>query len=390
MSSRGIRISVAAFALIASLAAVNQALAQIDLNESSGFVYTETNAANNGVLVFNRAADGTLSLAANVATGGLGGGVVSVGSQGTLALSQDRRWLFAANEGDNTISVMERTLGGLKAVGKVSSNGTLPVSITVSRNLVYVLNDGGTVNGSVRPANISGFFFDDDRGVLTPIPNSTRSLSAASPIVPAAGPDAAEIQFDNTGSFLYVTEVGGNLIDQYSIDFGGVPSEDEVQISFGSSPFAFAFDPRNNLLVSEVRESTQPSFVGAGAVTSYQLNREGDLNTISGSVPDSQTAPCWLAITGDGKYAYTVNTASSVISGYKIDSNGEISLLGNGVTAQTGRSPLDLAFTRNSRYLYVVSGAGALIGYRVQADGSLTPLNQVTAVPATSRGLVAQ
>jgi 6-phosphogluconolactonase len=390
MSNRRIRISVAAFALIASLAAVNQALAQIGLNESSGFVYTETNAANNGVLVFNRADDGTLSLAANVATGGLGGGVVSVGSQGALALSQHRRWLFVANEGDNTISVMERTLGGLKAVGKVSSNGTLPVSITVSRNLVYVLNDGGTVNGSVKPANISGFFFDDIRGVVIPIPNSTRSLSVASPIVPAAGPDAAEIQFDNTGSFLYVTEVGGNLIDKYSIDFGGVPSEDEVQVSFGSSPFAFAFDPRNNLLVSEVRESTQPSFVGAGAVTSYQLNREGDLNTISGSVPDSQTAPCWLAITGNGRYAYTVNTASSVISGYQVGFNGELSLLGNGVTAQTGPHPLDLAFTRDSRYLYNVSGAGTLVGYRVQADGSLTPLKQVTAVPATSRGLVAQ
>src|SRR5271170_5989489 len=146
MSCRGIRISVAAFALIASLATVNQALAQIGLNESSGFVYTETNAANNGVLVFNRADDGTLSLAANVATGGLGGGVVSVGSQGALALSQDRRWLFVANEGDNTISVMERTPAGLQAVGRVSSGGTLPVSITVSRNLVYVLNDG--IHGS--------------------------------------------------------------------------------------------------------------------------------------------------------------------------------------------------------------------------------------------------
>jgi 6-phosphogluconolactonase (cycloisomerase 2 family) len=354
-------------------------------------VYTETNAANNGVLVFNRAADGTLTLAATVLTGGLGGGVVSVGSQGALALSKDGRWLFAVNEGDGTISVLERTPAGLNAVGKVSSNGTLPVSIAVSRNLVYVLNDGTPANApNPQPANISGFFFDNDRGALSPIPNSTRSLSAAFPTVPAAGPDAAEIQFDNTGSFLYVTEVGGNLIDKYSIDHDGVPSEDEVQISFGSSPFAFAFDPRDNLLVSEVRESTQPSFAGAGAVTSYQLNREGNLNTVSGSVPDSQTAPCWLAITGNGRYAYTVNTASSVISGYQVSPNGELSLLGNGVTAQTGPNPLDLAFTRNSRFLYNVSGAGTLVGYQVQADGSLTALKQVTAVPASSRGLVVQ
>jgi 6-phosphogluconolactonase len=140
-------------------------------------VYTETNGANNAVLVFNRAADGSLSLAATVPTGGTGGGVVSVGSQGTLALSRDGRWLFVANGGDGSVSVMERTPAGLRASGKFSSGGTLPVSITVSRNLVYVLNDG--VNGS--PANIAGFFFDDDSGALSPIRNSTRSLSARSP-----------------------------------------------------------------------------------------------------------------------------------------------------------------------------------------------------------------
>jgi hypothetical protein len=70
--------------------------------------------------------------------------------------------------------------------------------------------------------------------------------------------------------------------------------------------------------------------------------------------------------------------------------NGELSLLGNGVTATTGPSPLDIAFTRDSRYLYNVSGAGALIGFRVNEDGSLTSLGHVTTVPTTSRGLVAQ
>jgi 6-phosphogluconolactonase (cycloisomerase 2 family) len=51
-------------------------------------------------------------------------------------------------------------------------------------------------------------------------------------------------------------------------------------------------------------------------------------------VPDSQTALCWIAITPDGKFAYAVNTGSAVISGYQVRSNGELSLLGNGVTAR--------------------------------------------------------
>jgi 6-phosphogluconolactonase (cycloisomerase 2 family) len=354
-----------------------------------GFVYTESNATANSILVFNRAANGSLSLAATVPTGGVGGGVVSVGSQGTLALSQDGRWLFAANEGDNTISVLERTPAGLRLTGRVSSNGTLPVSITVSRNLVYVLNDGTAASASnPKPANISGFFFDDFRGRLEPIPNSTRSLSAPFPTVPAAGPDAAEIHFDNTGRFLYVAEVGTSLIDTYAIRFDGTPGEDQLQNSNGNAPFAFAFDPRDNLIVTEVQETTTTA--NPGSATSYELNREGILDTISGSVPDSQAAPCWLEITGDGQFAYAVNTGSSVISGYKVSFKGDLSLLGNGVTATTGPHPLDIALTRDSRYLYNVSGAGALIGYRVNENGSLTSLGHVTSVPTTSRGLIAQ
>jgi len=350
-----------------------------------GFVYTESNLLKNTVLVFNRAANGTLTLAATVPTGGAGGGVVSVGSQGALALSQDRRWLFVANEGDGSISVMERTPAGLKAVGRVSSGGTLPVSITISRNLVYVLNDG--IHGS-SPASITGFSFDDFSGALHPIPNSTRSLSAPSPTPPAIGPIAAEIHFDNTGLLLYVAEVGTSLIDTYSINFDGTPSEDRTQKSFGNAPFAFNFDPRDNLLVTEVRESS--GTVGEGAVTSYQLKRDGILNTISGSVPDSQTAPCWIAITPDGRFAYAVNTGSAVISGYQVGYNGELSLLGNGVTAQTVNHPLDNAFTRNGRFMYDVTGSGSIIGHQVEADGSLTPLNLNAPVPAGSRGLVAE
>ena len=382
-TTRSVWIVIPAIA-IAGMTSVSMAQSNDAGPFSGGFVYTESNLLTNSVLVFNRAANGRLSLAATVPTGGAGGGVVSVGSQGALALSRDRRWLFVANEGGGSISVMERTPAGLKAVGRVSSGGTLPVSITVSRNLVYVLNDG--VHGS-SPANITGFYFDDFSGALRPIPNSTRSLSAASPTPPAVGPIAAEIRFDNTGSLLYVSEVGTSLIDTYSINRDGTPSEDRPQNSFGNGPFAFAFDPRDNLLVTEVREA---SGANPSALTSYRLDDEGILNTISGSVPDFQTAACWIAITPDGRFAYAVNTGSAVISGYQVGFKGEVSLLGNGVTAQTASAPLDNAFTRNGRYMYNVHGGGSIFGYQVEADGSLTLLNLNATVPSGSRGLVVE
>jgi hypothetical protein len=61
--------------------------------------------------------------------------------------------------------------------------------------------------------------------------------------------------------------------------------------------------------------------------------------------------------------------------------------LGNGVTAETLPGPLDDAFLSDD--LYDVTSGRSIIGYQVQADGSLTSLNLNVTVPAGSRGLVA-
>src|SRR5277367_3885522 len=348
----------------------------------TGFVFTESNQADNSVLEFDRTADGALTLAATVPTGGAGGGVVSVGSQGAVAVSQSQQYIFAANEGGNSVSVLKRTATGLTAVRTVSSGGTLPVSITVSGNLVYVLNDGVSESSN---ASITGFTFNNSTGVLTPIANSTQSLSAPSPTLPAVGPIAPQIQFDNTGHVLLVTETGTSLIDAYTINANGTPSQPLTQTSLGSSPFALAFTPQNNLLVTEVQESLGTAL--QGATTSYQLSSNGTLTPISGSVADFQTAPCWIVVTPDGKFAYVVNTASGVISGYQVGSNGVLSLLGNGVTAATPPGPLDDAFLDGD--LFDVTSGGSIIGFQQQADGALTPLDLSATVPAGSRGLVA-
>src|SRR6266404_4794963 len=70
-------------------------------------VYTLTNqVAGNAVAVFNRSADGTLTAAGTIATGGTGTGA-GLGSQGAVALSDDGRRLFAVNAGSNDVSVFD-------------------------------------------------------------------------------------------------------------------------------------------------------------------------------------------------------------------------------------------------------------------------------------------
>src|SRR5437660_10571970 len=113
-------------------------------------VYTLTNqVAGNAVAVFNRAADGTLTAAGTIATGGTGTGA-GLGSQGAVALSDDGRRLFAVNAGSNDVSVFDIGPAGPALARRPAPGGTPPISLTVHGNVLYVLNAGG--NG-----NISGF-----------------------------------------------------------------------------------------------------------------------------------------------------------------------------------------------------------------------------------------
>lgn len=369
------RIIALAMLILGSIS-ISQAQENQGQENRRGFVYTMSNAAENTILVFHRSADGRLSQAVTVPTGGAGTGA-NFGSQGALALSKDGRWLFAVNAGSNSVSVLEQRSTGLTLAHTVASGGTLPESIALSGDLVYVLNDGA-------PANITGFFFDDDRGALYPIADSTRPLSGASP-------DAPQIGFDNSGSLLFVTEKATNLIDTYQIQEDGTPDGPQVQNSNGKTPFGFSFDRSNHLIVSEAFGG-QPN---KSAVSSYEVDDEGILETISGSVPTNQTASCWVVITRNGKFAYTSDTGSGAITGYRIRHDGMLSLLDpTGVSAPTGgpaSKPVDLALTRGSRFLYGINvGTGTLIGWRVQVDGQLTFLRQVEQVPTSATGLVAR
>jgi 6-phosphogluconolactonase len=70
------------------------------------------------------------------------------GDQGALALSAGNRWLFVVNAGSNEVSVFRVEPSGLILVDRQPSGGSRPVSLTVDRNLLYVLNAGRAVGGT--------------------------------------------------------------------------------------------------------------------------------------------------------------------------------------------------------------------------------------------------
>jgi 6-phosphogluconolactonase len=339
----------------------------------SGAVYVLTNQhSGNAVMVFQRAPDGTLTLSGTFATGGTGAGTGAdpLGSQGALVLGRGHRLLFAINAGSNSVSVFAVEGLKLQLLGTTPSGGTMPVSVAVHGPLVYVLNAGGT-------PNITGFLIDPFGRGLIPLPGSSRSLAGGT----MAGP--AEVSFSPDGAVLMVTEKSDNKIDTYVVHFNGYASPPNVFPSNGATPFGFTFVHGGYAVVSEA---------GPGALASYQVYNNGNLQMVTSSVADSQLTACWAVATRDGRYAYTANAGSNSISSYSISRFGELSLLNPtaGLTGD-GSVPTDMAFSDDSRFLYVREGGTNTVGgFSVGADGSLTPIGSVDGIPSGAQGIAAR
>ena len=328
-----------------------------------GAVYVMTNdPAGNEVVVFSRNAKGILTLVDSYSTGGLGMGdnIDPLASQGALILSRNERWLFAVNAGSDEISVFRLGHHRLHLIGTFDSGGTFPVSLTLYHNLLYVLNsdpDGGA-------ANITGFKLNP-KGRLKPLPDSTRQL----------GPGGFhQVSFDKRGDNLVVTQGDDsvNEIHVFSVDEDGLPSAAPVTSpSKGIVPFGFIFDLRNHLLVSEA---------GSGAVSSYDIQPDSSLQVISPSVENGNNATCWIAGTWRG-FVYTANTGSDNISFYTVKvGSGELVL--RDAEAAGGAKPIDMATTRDGRFLYVLNAETGTVGmFRIRANGSLKAIGTIGGLP---------
>jgi 6-phosphogluconolactonase len=336
-------------------------------DEPVGHVYVQTNAAaGNAVIAFDRNADGTLALEGTVASGGLGTGA-GLGNQGALAITSDGDHLLAVNAGSDDVSLFDVTDEGLE-LDDVQAVGDHPVSVTVSGNLVYVLNQSAD---TIQGLRIS------DEDTLVDIPRSTRPLSGTNT-------NAAQVAFSPDGGLLAVTEKATQTIDTFVVRPNGRAIGANVQHSSGATPFGFQFGPDGRLYVSEAPGS---------AASSYDVDDAGTLGVISASVPNHQAAACWLVVTSDGRFAYTANAGSSNVSLYTIAGNGALSLVGDGDNGRTASGPIDLDVTDGDGFLYVLTrpaGASAISAFSVdQSDGSLTPITGVSGLAPGLNGIVA-
>lgn len=335
----------------------------------SGTVYVVSNDATaNAVLVFPRERDGRLGTPTPVATGGRGTGS-DLGNQGAIALG--RRRLYAVNAGSDEISAFAVEDGSLRLLQTIASGGDEPISLALHDDLLYVLNDGTT-------ANITGFRVGRD-GRLAPIAGSTRPRSA-----PPGAVDGAQISFSPGGRALIVTEKAANFVVTYPVLRSGRTDSPIVHQSSGPTPFGFGFARHRTLIVSEAAGGAP----NASSVSSYTLERRARLDPVSRAVPTGETAACWIAVTSNGRFAFTTNTGSGSVSGFAVARSGALRSLGVSGRTGAGSGPIDIAFSPGDKFLYVLNGGNRTISiFQLERDGRLTLIDTVSGLPGGATGL---
>ena len=342
-----------------------------------GRVYTESNAADgNEVLVFDGGGDATPI--ARVATGGRGAGA-GLGSQAALALSDDGRWLFAVNAGSGDVSVLSVHGGALRLLTRAATGGSMPISVAVHGDLVYVLDAGGD-------GDVSGFRLGAG-GALTPLGRHALANAAAGP---------AQVAFSPAGDSLVVTEKATSCIDTLPLDADGRAGAASCHPSAGQTPFGFAFAPPewdwfgnryDRLIVSEAFGGA----AGASTVSSYLVAGDA-VDALAPAVRSEQTAACWIALAHGGRYVYTTDAGSDAVTGYRLHADGALRLLrADGKSGDTGAGshPIDAAVDGSALYV-LASGTHAIVSFRVRGDGSLAPAETITGLPPFAAGLVAR
>jgi len=384
-----------------------------DLREGGVFLMSNSDRGN-VVLAYSRGQDGRLTEVGRYETGGLGSGSFE-DTAGALALGTSEgeaspnqvvdkaELLFVPNAGSSSITVFRVLADRLELASKVSSGGEKPVSLTVSKGVLYVLNSGefddrlllseteaieNCTTGQL--PSVTGFKVSPD-GNLTPIEGSTRLLSEE------AESGCAQVSFSPDGTRLVVSERIANIegtsepnkgaLVTFTVRSDGTLSNKKVLDPIGIGPFGFTFTSDGKLLTTQqTRALANP---GGGHVASYTPGPDNAWMPTNGSVPNFQTDTCWIQVTKDGRLAFVSAPFPGTVGSYSLGTDGSMTLIKTAAGAPDGvdqnadpfnDATTDIGLSRDNQFLYVLnSNEGVVVATRVNPDGTLTHIESYQA-----------
>jgi 6-phosphogluconolactonase (cycloisomerase 2 family) len=408
-------------------------------SERSGHLYMQTNEVKNAIVHYRWSASGTLNEAERILTGGAGSGTFkpisgqdsapnSFEGAGSVILSPDRRFLFTANGGDNSVSSFSLDKDGrltpldVKPTGNPveGKSGTAKsLAYAASKGMLYVLHSFGPDH--VRLMSVDG------AGKLTTRPErytaNTKEKTDRVPTMAVLSPNGKFLvvgtTFDqpiaHTGTYpdgspiLWVQQPDGSFrviasnapdpdgLVVFPVNGNGTLGQPSFQDGKAGSPFYIAFlngRPDTFVLGYAVGDGCAMGTIDAdGKLNIGQLLK---IDTSAG-LPSEL---CWLSVSHDDRFVFATNFGYSNISSFRIDGDrlsiakdpacpkvpGDGTARGLNSTVTSG--PSDSWITPEGAYLYQIYGnASKLVGYATQPDGSLKEITSAKIPYNSPQGL---
>ncbi|KZV72173.1 hypothetical protein PENSPDRAFT_663971 [Peniophora sp. CONT] len=368
--------------------------------ETYGAAYFITNdPTGNYIVAADINADGSLTLASAVSTGGLGehGNVTGADplySQGAIVVNTNASMLATVNAGSNTVSLFSidpSTPSSLTAIGApVSSGGEFPQSVAFNDagDKLCALN-GGSIDG------VQCFWVNATTG-LKPITNSRRymGLNQTTPATGVAG-TASHIIFSADQNSVYAATKGNPAVNTtgyiaaWDISDAGL-SEEAYRLDMptgGNLPFSIGLIPGTNgsLLVTDAAVGYNIFDFSKGVPASLDSNA-----TVAVPV-EGQGAVCWNAYSPKTGSFYLTDFLTNLVTEVAVDATtlNATQIAQYDTQGNAGLIDLEVASFGGNDYLYVAMGTAAAIQvFSLDAPGQATRVQTVDlSGPAFSVGL---
>ena len=385
----------------------------------AGWVYVESNnpgTFKNSVLALPYGTNGKPSKAGIRAfkTRGAGAAFIDGHSAGTLAgdqqitVSRDHKWLFAVNQGSNSIAVfrVNTHTGALKHVkgSPFASGGRAPISIGYNGRHLVVANHGVRAPFDAGPTSNFGnpnftSFRVSGAGKLTKISTVPALAGPTQAAIPASGRNVLSTSFFGFGSPANETIQSVTLSSTGQLAEGaGSPTGFPASVTGGLPPLPAFLPPGiEKLAFGIATHPTKPYAYIAGPVNSrvatYGFDNAGVLTFVGQADNPGSVAACWIVLTSDGKYLYTSNSGSQDISLFTVSPAGDALTFVELVKIPSTGTDFNLAIDPTDSYLYAVAGhddPDAPRPQEVKPDGTIisapAPANYIEAYKIGSGG----
>src|ERR1700745_930449 len=413
---------------------------EMSMNGRGGHLYMQTNEVKNTIIHYHRSGNGTLTEVERVPTGGAGSGTYKpISGQesapnafegaASVILSPDRRFLFATNGGDNSVSSFSvGDHGKLKLIDTKPTGNAIEgksgtaksLAYSASKEMLYVVHSFGpdhirimsvSSDGKLTPRMEKYTSNTPDKphrvptmGVLSPdekflLVCTTFDLPIAisgtypdgSPILWVPGPDGKP-------KFVASNAPDPDGIVIHRVNADGTLSEGSFQDGGGASPFYIQFlHNRPDTFIIGYAVSDGVALARIDEDGRIGVDRVVPINTKRGAAAEL----CWLSLSPDDRRLYATVFGYSDITTFEIDDGLEIRVAKDpacpevegdgtfrGLCGDVSSGPSDSWISPDGEYLYQIYGnASKLVGYATKPDGSLEEVTSVAIPYNTPAGL---